>query len=107
MKTSTSCVLALIAIRSIRVRSRWIRARSALEAVRYGDGRRADQHVKTVSGNIDISVLYLVPVGLLLCVLFLWAAWAALDVWHGWEKTKVKDATLVRFFICSVALLIV
>lgn len=29
---------------------------------------------KTVSGNIDISVLYLVSVGQRLCVLFLWAA---------------------------------
>ncbi|WP_371265358.1 DUF3262 family protein [Pantoea vagans] len=35
---------------------------------------------KTASSNIDISVLCLVSVGLLLCVLFLWAAWAAVDV---------------------------
>lgn len=61
---------------------------------------------KTASGNIDISVLYLVSVGLLLCVLFLWAAWAAVDVWHGWANTKFRDAALARFVICSVALLI-
>lgn len=42
---------------------------------------------KTASGNIDISVLYLVSFGLLLCVLFLWAAWAAVDVRHGRENT--------------------
>jgi len=29
---------------------------------------------KKASGNIDIGVLYLVSVGLLLCVQFLWAA---------------------------------
>ncbi|HBR1529697.1 TPA: TIGR03758 family integrating conjugative element protein [Klebsiella quasipneumoniae subsp. quasipneumoniae] len=62
---------------------------------------------KTASGNIDISVLYLVSVGLLLCVLFLWAAWAAVDVWQGWANTKVRDAALARFVIRSVALLIV
>ncbi len=42
---------------------------------------------KTASGNIDISVLYLVSFGLLLCVLFLWAAWAAVNVRHGRENT--------------------
>lgn len=62
---------------------------------------------KTASGNIDISILYLVSVRLLLCVLFLWAAWAVADVWHGWANTKVRDAALARFVIRSVALLIV
>lgn len=62
---------------------------------------------KTASGNIDISVLYLVSVGLLLCVLFLWAAWAAVDVLHGWANTKVRDAALALFVIRSEALLIV
>lgn len=39
-KTSTPCVLASAATRSLPVRSRWITARSAVitrEAVRYGD----------------------------------------------------------------------
>ncbi|WP_419721685.1 hypothetical protein [Pantoea dispersa] len=31
--------------------------------------------------------MYLESVGLLLCVLFLWAAWAAVDVRHGRENT--------------------
>ncbi len=40
---------------------------------------------KTACGNIDMSVLYLVSVGLLLCVLFPCAACAAVDVraWLG------------------------
>lgn len=49
---------------------------------------------KTASGNIDISVLYLVSVGLLLCVLFLWAAWAAVDVWHGWAGQIPRSGML-------------
>lgn len=62
--------------------------------------------LKTAFGNINISVLYLVSVVLLLCVLFLWAAWTV-DVWHGWVNTKVRDAALARFVFRSVALLIV
>lgn len=58
---------------------------------------------KTSSGKIDIGVLYLVTVGLLLCVLFLWAAWAAVDVRHGRANTKVRDAALARFVIGSMA----
>lgn len=48
MKTSTPCVLASAATRSLSVRSRWITARSAAitrEAVRYGDDCRADQRI--------------------------------------------------------------
>jgi len=58
---------------------------------------------KTTSGYIDISVLYLVSVGLLVCVLFLWAAWAAVDFWHGRAYNKVRgDATKrsIRRRIC-------
>ncbi|WP_312664641.1 TIGR03758 family integrating conjugative element protein [Pantoea sp. CTOTU49201] len=61
----------------------------------------------TASSNIVISVLNLVSVKLLQYVLFLWVAWAAVDVWHGWANTKVRDAALARFAIRSVALLIV
>ncbi|MCW0938427.1 TIGR03758 family integrating conjugative element protein [Pantoea sp. RG18] len=61
---------------------------------------------KTASGNIDIRVLYLVSVRPLLCVLFLWGAWAKVDVWHSWANTKVRGSALARFVIRSVALLI-
>lgn len=51
---------------------------------------------KTASGNIDISVLYLVSVGLILCVLFLWSACAAVDVRHGWANNKVRGEAAKR-----------
>nr|HBA7838735.1 TIGR03758 family integrating conjugative element protein [Escherichia coli] len=44
--------------------------------------------------------------GLLFAVMFLWAAWALLDVWAGWSNEKVRSAMLGRFFIRLTLLLV-
>ncbi|UAN63385.1 TIGR03758 family integrating conjugative element protein [Serratia sp. JSRIV006] len=62
---------------------------------------------KAASGNIDASVLHLLCIGLLLATLFLWAAWGLMDVYNGWAHTRVRNATLVRFCIRTVLLLVV
>ncbi|TYO93268.1 TIGR03758 family integrating conjugative element protein, partial [Xenorhabdus doucetiae] len=45
---------------------------------------------EVASGHFDIHFLYLVCVGFFLATLFLWAAWAAVDVWNGWANEKVR-----------------
>ncbi|MCK3668857.1 TIGR03758 family integrating conjugative element protein [Photorhabdus noenieputensis] len=45
-------------------------------------------------------------IGLLIAVLFLWAAWGMVDVWQGWANEKVREAAMNRFVI-RVALLLV
>jgi integrating conjugative element protein (TIGR03758 family) len=61
---------------------------------------------KAASGNIDANVLHLVCIGLLLSVLFLWAGWALVDIWNGWSNGKVTHATLGKYVIRFVGLLI-
>ncbi|WP_424994581.1 hypothetical protein [Pantoea agglomerans] len=39
-------------------------------------------------------------------MLFLWAACAAIDVWHAQANHKVRYATHARYVICSLTLLI-
>ncbi|WP_319928288.1 TIGR03758 family integrating conjugative element protein [Xenorhabdus santafensis] len=46
---------------------------------------------EVASGHFDIHFLYLVCVGFFLATLFLWAAWAAVDVWNGWANEKVRN----------------
>ncbi|KDY80314.1 MULTISPECIES: TIGR03758 family integrating conjugative element protein [Enterobacteriaceae] len=62
---------------------------------------------KAASGNVEVSILYLVCIGVLLAFLFLWAAWALSDVWTGWSNEKVRNAALGRFAIRAVLLLVV
>ncbi|MFG6076871.1 TIGR03758 family integrating conjugative element protein [Erwinia sp. OPT-41] len=62
---------------------------------------------KAASGNIEVSILHLVCIGVLLAFLFLWAAWALANVWVGWSNEKVRNAALGRFAIRAVLLLIV
>ncbi|EKE4609231.1 TIGR03758 family integrating conjugative element protein, partial [Escherichia coli] len=40
---------------------------------------------KVASGDVDLNVLHLSLLGLLIAVLFLWAAWGLSDVWSGWR----------------------
>ena len=61
----------------------------------------------TASGNLDLDVMYLVCTGLLLALLFLWAAWGLVDVWQGWSNSRVRSAILVRFAVRTVLLLVV
>lgn len=62
---------------------------------------------KVASGNVEVSILHLVCIGVLLAFLFLWAAWALSDVWTGWSNEKVRNAALGRFAIRAVLLLVV
>ncbi|HBS5813093.1 TIGR03758 family integrating conjugative element protein [Klebsiella michiganensis] len=62
---------------------------------------------KAGSGSLDVNILHLLCIGALLAFLFLWAAWALLDVWTGWSNTKVRDAALGRFAVRTVLLLLV
>lgn len=62
---------------------------------------------KAASGNVEVSILHLVCIGVLLAFLFLWAAWALSDVWTGWSNEKVRNVALGRFAIRAVLLLVV
>ena len=62
---------------------------------------------KAASGNVEVSLLYLVCIGVLLAFLFLWAAWSLSDVWSGWSNEKVRNAALGRFTIRAALLLVV
>ncbi|CDL80072.1 TIGR03758 family integrating conjugative element protein [Xenorhabdus cabanillasii] len=59
------------------------------------------------SGHFDITFLYLVCVGFFLAILFLWAAWAAVDVWNGWANEKVRNQTISQFAMRTAILLVV
>lgn len=61
---------------------------------------------KAASGNLDVNILHLVGIGFLLAALFLWAAWALVDVWTGWSNERVRGAALGRFAIRTIVLLI-
>ncbi|CDH18879.1 conserved hypothetical protein [Xenorhabdus bovienii str. kraussei Quebec] len=68
----------------------------------------AQRTVFTVaSGHFDITFLYLVCVGFFLATLFLWAAWAAVDVWNGWANEKVRNQTISQFAMRTAILLVV
>ncbi|WP_426576183.1 TIGR03758 family integrating conjugative element protein [Xenorhabdus stockiae] len=59
------------------------------------------------SGHFDVTFLYLVCVGFFLATLFLWAAWAAVEVWNGWANEKVRNQTLSQFALRTTVLLVV
>ncbi|RAW91738.1 TIGR03758 family integrating conjugative element protein [Photorhabdus laumondii] len=61
---------------------------------------------RAASGNLDPHVMPFLCIGLLIAVLFLWAAWGMVDVWQGWANEKVREAAMSRFVI-RVALLLV
>ncbi|HCQ8393229.1 TPA: TIGR03758 family integrating conjugative element protein [Klebsiella oxytoca] len=62
---------------------------------------------KAASGNVEVSILHLVCIGVLLAFLFLWVVWALIDVWAGWSNEKVRNAALGRFVFRAVMLLVV
>ncbi|MBI6549787.1 TIGR03758 family integrating conjugative element protein [Xenorhabdus lircayensis] len=59
------------------------------------------------SGHFDITFLYLVCVGFFLATLFLWAAWAAVDVWNGWANEKIRNQTISQFAMRTAILPVV
>ncbi|MCI3336442.1 TIGR03758 family integrating conjugative element protein, partial [Escherichia coli] len=44
---------------------------------------------KVASGDVDLNVVHLTSVGMLVAVLFLWAAWGLSDAWSGWRNGDV------------------
>ncbi|MBD2799570.1 TIGR03758 family integrating conjugative element protein [Xenorhabdus sp. M] len=62
---------------------------------------------EVASGHFDIHFLSLVCVGFFLAPLFLWVAWAAVDVWNGWANEKVRNQTLSQFALRTALLLVI
>ncbi|PHM35880.1 integrating conjugative element protein [Xenorhabdus mauleonii] len=62
---------------------------------------------EVASGHFDIYFLSLVCVGFFLATLFLWAAWAAVDVWNGWANEKVRNQALSQFALRTALLLVI
>ncbi|MCC3701661.1 TIGR03758 family integrating conjugative element protein [Rouxiella badensis] len=65
-----------------------------------------NQAFKAASGGLDSHVMYLLCMGLLVGILFLWAAWGISDVWQGWAETKVKEKAMVRWLLRAVLLIV-
>ncbi|MEL5381342.1 TIGR03758 family integrating conjugative element protein [Serratia ureilytica] len=65
------------------------------------------QAFKAASGGVEVNILSLICIGGLLAVLFVWAAWALVDVYQGWSNEKVRNGALVHFVIKTVLLLVV
>ncbi|MCX8966333.1 TIGR03758 family integrating conjugative element protein [Erwinia psidii] len=65
-----------------------------------------EQAFNAASGGIDINILSLICIGGLLATLFLWAAWALIDVWQGWSNEKVRNKALIHFAVKIVLLLL-
>ncbi|HCJ7369227.1 TPA: TIGR03758 family integrating conjugative element protein [Enterobacter hormaechei subsp. xiangfangensis] len=66
-----------------------------------------EQAFNAASGGVEINVMSLVCIGGLLAVLFVWAAWAWIDVYEGWRNEKVPTKALIRFVVKTVLLLVV
>ena len=66
-----------------------------------------EQAFNAASGGVEDSILSLICIGGLLATLFVWAAWALIDVYQGWSNEKVRNGALVHFVIKTVLLLVV
>uniref|UniRef100_A8GJ98 TIGR03758 family integrating conjugative element protein n=1 Tax=Serratia proteamaculans (strain 568) TaxID=399741 RepID=A8GJ98_SERP5 len=66
-----------------------------------------EQVFNAASGGVEVSILSLICIGGLLATLFVWAAWALIDVYQGWSNEKVRNGALVHFVIKTVLLLVV
>lgn len=65
------------------------------------------QAFSSASGGLDVSVLSLVCTGGLIATLFVWAAWALVDVWQGWSHEKVRRGVLTHFTVRLILLLLI
>lgn len=66
-----------------------------------------EQAFNAASGGVDSSILSLICLGGLLATLFVWAAWALVDIWQGWSNEKVRNSALIHFTVRLVILLLV
>lgn len=61
---------------------------------------------KAASGDLDPAVMHLVWLGLLFATLFLWAAWAAVDLYTGWTNQRVRASAAKSLFVRSIVLIV-
>ncbi|MCE7358065.1 TIGR03758 family integrating conjugative element protein [Klebsiella pneumoniae] len=66
-----------------------------------------EQAFRASSNNADPNLLNLLFIGTLVAVLFLWAAFAFVTVYRGWEAGNVSEKTVLSFVIRVVVLLVV
>ncbi|EEY5902170.1 TPA: TIGR03758 family integrating conjugative element protein [Escherichia coli] len=61
---------------------------------------------KVASGDVDLNVVHLTSVGMLVAVLFLWAAWGLSDAWSGWRNGDVRESSFIWFTVRTALLLV-
>ncbi|HDP6557201.1 TPA: TIGR03758 family integrating conjugative element protein [Escherichia coli] len=61
---------------------------------------------KVASGDVDLNVVHLTSVGMLVAVLFLWAAWGLSDAWSGWRNGDVRESAFIWFTVRTALLLV-
>ncbi len=61
---------------------------------------------KVASGDVDLNVVHLTSVGMLVAVLFLWAAWGLSDAWSGWRNGDVRESAIIWFTVRTALLLV-
>lgn len=66
-----------------------------------------EQAFRASTNNADPNLLNLLFIGTLVAVLFLWAAFAFVTVYRGWEAGNVSEKTVLLFVIRVVVLLVV
>ena len=66
-----------------------------------------EQAFRASTNNADPNLLNLLFIGTLVAVLFLWAAFAFVTVYLGWEAGNVSEKTVLSFVIRVVVLLVV
>lgn len=66
-----------------------------------------EQAFRASTNNADPNLLNLLFIGTLVAVLFLWAAFAFVTVYRGWESGSVSENTVLSFVIRVVVLLVV
>ncbi|WP_370699062.1 TIGR03758 family integrating conjugative element protein [Xenorhabdus cabanillasii] len=58
-------------------------------------------------GGVEPFLLEALCIGLLIAVLFVWAAWGMVDVYKGWANDKVREDVLVKFCLRAIFLVLV
>ncbi|MBD1225999.1 TIGR03758 family integrating conjugative element protein [Xenorhabdus griffiniae] len=58
-------------------------------------------------GGIEPFSLEIFCIGLLIALLFIWAAWGMVDVYKGWANEKVREVVLTQFCIRAVFLILI
>ncbi|MFA3777072.1 TIGR03758 family integrating conjugative element protein [Yersinia sp. 1652 StPb PI] len=62
---------------------------------------------KAAAGNVEPAVLNLLFIGSLIALLTLWAGWGFVHVYRGYAAGNIKGATVQRFVVRVVILLLV